>query len=286
MTKATAKRPADRFATAGEMALALRGSSVPDGAWNRRGRWRIAIAALALVGFASIVGFLALRDEDTPPAPPTQTTGPAPIPMNSLVQLDAETGEIRSTLTDLPSKDVSLSSLSEVEVGEGGVWVLAGGNLSHVDPEDETSLVVGNVPTFANSLAVGRRIVWLGGPAPGGVVRINPATDETLRPVRIGPADVVGFVYIAVGASGVWALTGTGELHQLDPFTGAITKTVDTGQDATGLAVGLDAVWVIDNFHRTLTRVDPNHLEDFEVFESPGRLDGIAVGAGGVWTRL
>ena len=71
VTKAMAKRPADRFATAGEMAGALRGSLLPDDARKRRGRRLISIAALVVI--AAVVGFLAFRDEDTPPAPPTQT---------------------------------------------------------------------------------------------------------------------------------------------------------------------------------------------------------------------
>ena len=95
VTKATAKRPADRFATAGEMAGALRGSLLQDAVSKRRGRRLIGIAALALI--ASVVGFLALRDEETPPASPTQTTGPAPIPLKSLAQVDAETGDLLAT---------------------------------------------------------------------------------------------------------------------------------------------------------------------------------------------
>jgi serine/threonine protein kinase len=278
VTKATARRPDYRFATAGEMAGALRGSTLPDGASDERGRRWIAIAALALVIIASVVGFWTLRDKGSPTSPSATRPG-AEVPLDSLVQLDAETGKIRSTLTDLPT-----SYPSQVEVGEGGVWVQSGGNLSHVDPETS---VARNVLSGggANSLAVGSRVVWVGGAAPG-IVRINPATDKTLRPVRIAPAGVVPGVqeiHVAVGASGAWALTSDGELRRLDPFTGAITQTVDTGQSASGLAVGLDAVWVIDDFQGTLTRVDPNHLEDIEVFESPGRLEGIAVGAGGVW---
>ena len=86
VTKATARRQADRFATAGEMAEALRGSMLPGAVSKRPGRRLIGIAALVVI--ASVVGFVALRDEETPPAPPTQTTGPAPIPLNSLVQVD------------------------------------------------------------------------------------------------------------------------------------------------------------------------------------------------------
>ena len=282
VAKATAKRPEERFSTARELADALRGGPGSSGTTAPSGRKRTGalIAIVAAVVIALGIAFAVLPgDEDSPTSP--SGTGPgAEVPLDSIVQLDAETGEIRSTLTDLPT---GAFTLPELEVGEGGVWVLAGGNLSHVDPETSVVRNVLSVSAIGIKprLAVGSRIVWVGGTSPG-ILRINPATDKELRPVRLGRASVQE-VYLAVGASGAWALTNDGKLRRLDPFTGAITQTVNTGQSATGLAVGLDAVWVIDDFQGTLTRVDPNHLEDMEVFEGPGRLEGIAVGAGGVW---
>jgi len=187
VARATAKRPDDRFATAGEMAGALRGSPLPDGAWKRRVRGRIAIATLVVI--ASVVGFLALRDEDTPSTPPTQTSDVAPIPLNSLVQIDAESGDTLATVPGLPSigvGDAFFSGLPKVEVGEGGVWMIAGDTVTHVDADDASlveKISLGSGSFSSETIAVGFRTVWVG--AVPGIVRIDPIDGEHLRPVRI-----------------------------------------------------------------------------------------------------
>jgi hypothetical protein len=284
VTKATAKRTDQRFATAGEMAGALRGSPLPDGAWKGRGRRRIAISALALVVIASVAGFMALREEDTPPAPPTQTTGPAPIPLNSLVQVDAETGDLLTTAPFGP-ETLYFDSAPSVAVGEGGAWVLAATNLVHFDLDD-ASLVerIAASPVPVDSFAVGFRTVWVG--ASPGIVRIDPIDGDRLPPVRVYPPEASDYSQrprIALGEGSAWVLTGNGELTRVDPTTGKRIGFVDVGQSESGLAVGFDTVWVIDELQGTLTRVDPETLDADDPMQLGGSLDAIEAGAGAVW---
>jgi predicted Ser/Thr protein kinase len=282
VTKATAKRPADRFATADEMAGALRGLPLPVGALKRRGGRRIGIAALIVI--ASVVGFLALRDEDTPPASPTQPTGPAPIPLNSLVQVDAETGDLLAT-APLGPETLYFDSAPSVAVGEGGAWVLASNNVVHFDLDD-ASLVerIAASPVPVDSFAVGFRTVWVG--APPGIVRIDPIDGDRLPPVRVYPPEASDYSQrprIALGEGSAWVLTGDGELTRVDPTTGKRIGFVDVGQSESGLAVGFDTVWVIDQLQGTLTRVDPETLDADDPMQLGGSLDAIEAGAGAVW---
>jgi hypothetical protein len=284
VTKATAKRPANRFATAGGMAEALRGSTLPDVAWKGRGRRRIGIAALALVVIASVAGFLALRDEEMPPASPTQTTGPTPIPLNSLVQVDAETGDPLAT-APLGPETLYFDSAPSVAVGEGGAWVLASTNVVHFDLDD-ASLVerIAASPVPVDSFAVGFRTVWVG--AAPGIVRIDPIDGDRLPPVRVYPREASDYSQrprIALGEGSAWVLTGDGELTRVDPTTGKRIGFVDVGQSESGLAVGFDTVWVIDELQGTLTRVDPETLDADDPMQLGGSLDAIEAGAGAVW---
>ena len=94
-------RSEDRFSTAGEMAEALRGGPVAPRGPRRRG---------VLIGLGAVVVFLALgivvlasRDEMATPntSAPTPTIGT--VPLDSLLQIDPETGEVMSNTADLPT---------------------------------------------------------------------------------------------------------------------------------------------------------------------------------------
>jgi hypothetical protein len=264
------------------MAEALRGSSLQDAVSGGRGRRLIGIAALVVI--ASTLGFLALRDEETPPAPPTQTTGPAPIALNSLVQVDAESRDLLATVP-LNPETLYLDNAPSVAVGEGGVWVLTSTTVDHFDVDD-ASLVehIPVSPTPVDSFAVGYRTVWVG--APPGLVRIDPIDGDPLPPVRVYPPETNDFNQrpkVAVGEGSAWVLTGDGELTRVDPTTGKRNGFVDVGLSESGLTVGFDAAWVIDELQGTLTRIDSKTMDAEAPMELGGSLDGIEAGAGAVW---
>jgi streptogramin lyase/predicted Ser/Thr protein kinase len=280
VTKAMAKRPEDRFGTAGEMAEALRGGSgAPPGA--RRRSMLIGLGAVLMLLVIGIA-ILASRGGETR-EPPIAAENPAEptVPRDSLVQIDAKTGEIVSVARILTTSQ----TLPQIEVGEGGVWLLVGPTVTHVDPTDGT--IVGTVDLGANagatfdSIAVGSRTVWVG--ALPGLVRINPATDQMLRPVRLMPPGVQQPTYVALGAGRAWGLTSDAHLTHVDPQTGAMQETADVGQGASALASGFNALWIADNLQGTLTKVEPETLDADKPIPVSGDLDAVAAGAGSVW---
>ena len=277
--KAMAKRPEDRFATAGEIAEALRGGSGPPPGPRRRSMLIGLGAVLALVG----IGILASRSGETGEPPHSaQTPAAGTVPLNSLFRIDPETGAMVSELTSIPTAS---DNRPQIEVGEGGVWVLVGPNVVHVDPTDGTIVgtvdLSGGTASAFDSMAVGSRTVWVG--AMPGIVRINPATDLMLRPVVLNTPGVLQQTFVALGAGSAWGLTTDARVTRVDPQTGATKGTVDVGQSASGLSSGFDALWIIDSLQGTLIRVEPDTLDPNAPIGVSGNLDAIATGAGFVW---
>jgi ABC-type branched-subunit amino acid transport system substrate-binding protein len=105
---------------------------------------------------------------------------------------------------------------------------------------------------------------------------------------------------LAVGEGAVWALNTEDEtVSRLDPKTGDVVDSFDTGHQPTDIAAGAGAVWVGNGdgkFRQTarLSRVDPDSTAVTRTVKLPAPPGGegfsfsagfpaIAVGAGGVW---
>lgn len=238
----------------------------------------IVAATAAMVALAAIIAVLTIGgDGDGAQTPQSPGTIDAP-PLNSLIQVDAGTGKILAIAEGMPSAGLQLP---QVEYGEGGVWMLSGGTVVHVDPstvEPVAALTVGVGFLAVDDIAVWSRTVWVG--APPGLVRINPATDHVLRSVRLGGAQAESG-HVAAGGSSLWTVTG-GDLTRVDQL-GRPTGSAHVGQSSSAIAAGLDAVWIADDLQGNLTKVDPDTLRVLKVAAVAGNIDAIAVGGGSVW---
>ena len=285
VTKATAKRPEDRFVSASDMGAALRGTSLPSAPTHQRPRVLIAgvaAAVIAIVALVAIVASMSGDDVDGADSSPSPSVVADPLAA-SLAHADAETGEILSITPHLPRPE---DAFPHVEVGEGSVWVLSATKLTQLDPDDGSMVrdvtMRGLVPQDADSLAIGSRTVWVGDW--GLVHRVNPATGEELRSVELwGLTDTGGEAFVTVGEGKAWAVGQDGHLVRIDPLTASKEGSVDVSQSASGIDAGLDAVWVIDDLHGSLIRVDSTTLDIVGTYPAPGDMNAIATGAGAVW---
>jgi serine/threonine protein kinase len=283
--RSMAKRPEDRFPSASEMGAALRSTAPSSGPPRRRPRALIvavAMGVIAIVALVAIIASVSGDDVDAAGSSPSPSVVADPLAA-SLAHVDPETGELLSLTPDLQRPE---EAFPHVEVGEGSVWILAATRLTQVDPNDGSVVraitMRGLLPADSHSLAVGSRTVWVGDQ--GLVHRVNPATGEELRPVELwGVTDPDGgLAYVAVGEGNAWAVSSSGLLVRIDPLTASKEESLDVSQSASGIGVGFDAVWVVDDLHGTLTRADATTL-DIVAYPAPGDMNAIAVGAGAVW---
>ncbi len=245
-----------------------------------RRRRLVIVAVGALVAIAALVAFLVLGGEDdVPPAGPADAGASTPPP-NSVVRLDARTGEIELVNRQVPSSAQPQFRNEDLAVGEGSVWLQRGANVLKIDPRDGSQVPVGSGAsgTGNDGIDVGFGSVWL---ARGDLWEIDAATGSS-EPFIFIPRVVANEV--AVGLDHVW-VTGSravGLLSRFDPASRELEQ-FEISSTPADLAVGSDSVWVGDEFEGTVLRIEPTTGQITDRIELSGGIDKLAVGEGFVW---
>jgi DNA-binding beta-propeller fold protein YncE len=267
---AMAKRPSDRYTSAGELSQAMRTSAgaLRTAAGGRRTALIVGIAGV-VAAVALLMGFLLSRVGGQDRA----TNRPIGPPLNSVAEIDPETGSVLQ-IADV-TLQTSFSSRIRMAFGEGGVWISNLGTIFHVDPETgATNGIPVTNGAISSGLAVNFRTVWI-----GGFGRIDPATDKLLPPIRYPSSGCCG----ATGFRAVWATGEHGILVRIDPRTLRVTNEIPVGSEADDVAVGSGAVWVIDKLSGTVSRIDPKRHRVKDVLQLSGDLERMVAGAGQIW---
>jgi Protein kinase domain len=287
VTKAMAKDPDERYQTAGGLAAALRsaaggvtaGRTIPAPRRRRRPATWIAAAVIAIVTLVA-GGVLATRGDGRR----QERTAQAAPPPNSVIEIDPDSGEILHTVTGISIHATCLPA--RVAVGEGGVWVLAWPDISAVNLRasaiDLVPISLGQGVGEAD-IEIGGRTVW----ATSGLslARINPATGELLRPVRLTTVDgvPVGWTGVSAGEGALWATTLQNQLVQIQPSTARVMKAQILPASTDDVAAGEDGVWVLDKLAGVVLHVDPASGAVVSEIPLGGDLIRVAAGEGSVW---
>jgi streptogramin lyase len=144
------------------------------------------------------------------------------------------------------------------------------------------TIPVGNT---ADSIAVTDDAVWVSGWDGTTVSRIDARTNEVTT-VDVGVAGT----NVAVGEGGVWVGVDGGRLLRLDPDSGEVIATIDTGDDAAASPLtGDGVVWVQDLANGVVSRVDPQTNEVTATVDlttaGVGGAGGMVIADGLVWVN-
>ena len=144
-----------------------------------------------------------------------------------------------------------------------------------------------------SALAADARGAWVADARTGSVTLIEPERLTVVRTVRTGKAPrsvrpYEGAGPLAAGLGSIWLASGDRTITRIDAGTGRVVTRiggVDTAPSLGGIAVGADSVWVAGPFQDSmLTRIDPRrNAVSARISIEKFRLNGIALGGGGVW---
>jgi class 3 adenylate cyclase len=227
---------------------------------TRRAAWvGLAIVAVAVGGVVTDAVFAHTHASEPPgrPSPPLVSVPPA-----SVVEIDPITMDPRVVRRDIPG----VSFETQMQAGEGGVWITTSAGVLHVDPE---SGQVGPIslhpsPVSVPSLAVALHMVWISHDSK--LSTIDPATDEILRTRQIPAAastrsDVGTFVGMmsvpAVARNSLWFPATRSLIRIMPNGTRAIPTPIRSLDELT---YGSGYLWALDVLDDSVFRIDPRTL--------------------------
>ena len=178
--------------------------------------------------------------------------------------------------TDEQLADVTVRSsqiANDIEVGGGRVWVtFVDGRVVELDAASTHKLDETQVHGIIDDAVLGAHALWTLDLTGG---TLTPVNGRTLHPGQ--PASFSGSILdMAADDDYVWLLESVG--HDVIPISpsGHVGDPVPVGPDPSGVAVGLDAVWVSDR-GGDVYRIDPLTRQVTDVLHVGGHLTAIAV---------
>ena len=151
------------------------------------------------------------------------------------------------------------------------VWIATGGTLNAIDPASGTTVRTIDVAAHAGTAFDGQHLFQLADD------RIQKIDLETGRVVSTIPAPSGGGAGMAWAEGTLWVGQHRNrQIHQVDPETGAILRTIEAKRFVTGVTWVDGELWhgTWEGEESDLTRVDPQTGEVLERIEMP---EGVSV---------
>jgi glutamine cyclotransferase len=151
------------------------------------------------------------------------------------------------------------------------VWIAAGDTLNAMDPASGKPVRTLDIPAHAGTAFDGRHLYQISGD------RIQKIDPDAGRVVATIPAPEGGASGMAWAEGSLWVgQHRRRKIHQVDPQTGEILRSIDSNRFVTGVTWMDGELWhaTFDDEKSDLRRIDPQSGDVLEQLDMP---DGIAV---------
>jgi YVTN family beta-propeller protein len=233
LTRAMAKSPGDRYATAGELAAdARRASGISTGELTRPAPRRLLDRRLLALVVAVVLV--------VPPAVALLvrgggSTGLASVPVNSVGVIDPKTNRI---VASIPVGGVP----SRVAAGPSGIWVAdtSHGTVERLDPERASVATTIGLGVRTSDIAVDRDGVWATDTGEGTLLEVDPVREVVNQSVKVRANSIKVDTFVGAGfpkivAAG-GALSGPTALRRSSPVWLPVTCAPACGKSTPGSA--------------------------------------------------
>ena len=291
VSKGMAKKPEDRYDSAGRFATGLRDALVPEGQTSlatvprrRQRELLLAAGALAIVAVVALIVVLSSRSNSNPTHIPSAkasaTLGQNPAAgLVGVIRLDPSTGT--TIPIDIPLAASDVSADKSIAIGGNSLWLYdsQAGVLYRISPE--TNRVI-NQDRFLGGSAItyGHDSLWMAPLFLEGLHqlrRISPRTFSVAAEVHVRDGSDC-CTAIAFGDDRVWLL-GSAVLRRVDPVT---LEVRDIDVSGTALAASPGKVWVLD-FSGQLIPYDASSRRPGPEVPLPQNPVAVAITADAVW---
>lgn len=201
----------------------------------------------------------------------------------TVVRPDATRDRVSPGRVDEPPIPVG-SQPTAIAYGAGAVWVASAGgeSVERVDPQ--RGRVTGSAPAGSEpyGVAAGEGLIWAVDFRGDALTRVDPRSMRVVgQPIRVGR----GPTDVVVAGGAAWTANYEDDtLTRVDARTGERVATIPVGDGPVDVAAGFGAVWAANVEEGTLSRVNPRTNEAVGAAIPVGQApESLATGAGAVW---
>ncbi len=168
-------------------------------------------------------------------------------------------------------------------IADGAVWTAAGRGIVPLDPVTGAPGGTTEILGICLAFDVGYDSLWVGGCDEPALWRINPATGAVVAHIPLGVEGIQEEGSVAAGEGGAWLVSTSNELVKIDPETNEVVGSWPLPPGAAAVRAGLGSLWVTVSTRDQILRIDPTDPSSQTPIAVGAYPRFLAVGPDAVW---